>query len=614
MDTLKAEQDRGITIKSTGISLVFDSPTQDGKRVLVNLIDSPGHVDFSSEVTAALRITDGALLVVDCVEGASVQTETVTRQALAERIRPALHINKVDRAILELQLDAESLYKNLEKNIAAVNNILEAYDTGGPMGSVLVDPLKGNVSFGSGKQGWACTLPQFARALAKRNNSDPNVILKRLWGDHFYDPETKKFSSLPRSSTGKPLQRYVCQVVLDPLIRVFKASLIESAEELQPLWSMLDKIGINVPAEKKNLRGSALLTYVMRRWLPASDALVEMIVDHLPSPQAAQRYRVENLYTGPLDDECARAIRECDPAGPLVMYVSKMVPSADGKRFFSYGRVFAGTIRTGQRVRILGPDYTPGSTTDLFVNKAVQRTVLMMGRRNDAIDECPAGNTVALVGIDQYLLKSGTVTSSDTCHSITPMKFSVSPVVRVAVEPKSPADLPKLVEALKILTKPDPLIVVSTSSTGEHIIAGGGELHLEVVLGDLRTLLGDIPIIVSDPVVEFRETVSAKSSQAVLAKTQNNHNRLYLTAEPLGEELVQAVENKRINPRIQQDSNERAQILVKEFEWDANHAKKIWFFGPEPTFTNVFVDQTVGISYLEELKDGVTYVHHSIFY
>merc|ERR1719203_151780 len=235
-------------------------------------------------------------------------------------------------------------------------------------------------------------------------------------------------------------------------------------------------------------------------------------------------------------------MRKCDPRGPLMMYVSKMVPTSDKGRFHAFGRVFSGTIATGQKVRIQGPHYTPGSKEDLNV-KSIQRTVLMMGRLVEQIADVPCGNTVALVGIDAYILKSGTITTIDSAHNIADMKYSVSPVVKVAVKPKDGKDLPKLVEGLKKLSKSDPLVVCTTEESGEHVIAGCGELHVEICLKDLKDEYAQCEFTVSDPVVSYRETVSGESSQTCLAKSPNKHNRLYLTAEPLADELSKDIED-----------------------------------------------------------------------
>jgi len=286
----------------------------------------------------------------------------------------------------------------------------------------------------------------------------------------------------------------------------------------------------------------------MRKFLPAADALLEMIVLHLPSPVTAQKYRVQNLYEGPQDDECAIAIRDCDPNGPLMLYISKMVPTSDKGRFYAFGRVFAGTVKTGQKVRIMGPNYIPGKKEDLFI-KSIQRTVLMMGRSVESIEDCPCGNTIALVGIDQFLLKSGTISTSDVAHNIRVMKFSVSPVVRVAVEPKNPSDLPKLVEGLRRLSKSDPCVLCYTEESGEHIVAGAGELHLEICLKDLQDDYCGVPLRTTDPVVSYRETVTEESEKMCLSKSPNKHNRLYMKAVPMSEDLSNAIEKGDVTPR-----------------------------------------------------------------
>jgi len=354
--------------------------------------------------------------------------------------------------------------------------------------------------------------------------------------------------------------------------------------------------------DEKDLEGKALLKVVMRKFLPAADALLEMMVIHLPSPVTAQAYRAETLYEGPQDDECCMGIKNCDPNAPLMLYVSKMVPTSDKGRFYAFGRVFAGTVRSGLKVRIQGPNYIPGKKEDLFV-KAIQRTILMMGRYIEPITDVPAGNICGLVGVDQFLLKSGTLTTSETAHNLKVMKFSVSPVVQVAVEVKNANDLPKLVEGLKRLSKSDPCVLTLISESGEHIVAGAGELHLEICLKDLEEDHAGIPLKISDPVVSYRETVADKSSITALSKSPNKHNRLYLVAEPLDEEVSKAIEAGQIGPR--DDFKARARILADEHGWDVTDARKIWCFGPDTSGANLLVDQTKAVQYLNEIKDSV---------
>merc|ERR1712036_158526 len=541
-DTRKDEQERCITIKSTAISMYFEMDAKDLAFVkqekdingfLINLIDSPGHVDFSSEVTAALRVTDGALVVVDCVSGVCVQTETVLRQAIGERIKPVVFMNKMDRGILTLQLDPEELYQKFQRVVEDINVIIATYggaDEDAPMGDIQIHPSKGTVGFGSGLHSWAFSLKQFADMYAAKFKTDTTKLMRRLWGDNFYHGKEKKWKK--NSDSGCEKRAFV-QFILDPIYKVFDAIMNEKDEMTAKL---MKSTGVVLKGDDKDLKGKPLMKAFMRTWLPAGDTLLQMIAIHLPSPVTAQAYRCELLYEGPMDDEAAKGIKACDPKACLMMYISKMVPTSDKGRFYAFGRVFSGTVKTGLRCRIMGPNFVPGSKSDLYV-KQIQRTILMMGRYVEAIEDVPCGNIVGLVGVDQYLVKTGTITTFEQAHNMKVMKFSVSPVVRVAVEVKNPADLPKLVEGLKRLSKSDPMVQISTEESGEHIIAGAGELHLEICLKDLEEDHACVPIKKSDPVVSYRETVTEESSQMCLSKSPNKHNRLFMKAQPLGEDF-----------------------------------------------------------------------------
>merc|ERR1719329_267975 len=524
---------------------------------LINLIDSPGHVDFSSEVTAALRVTDGALVVVDTIDGVCVQTETVLRQAISERVRPVLMVNKVDRAILELQLPAEELYQAFCRSIESVNVIVAMYNDEA-LGDVQVDPCKGTVAFGSGLHQWAFTLKKFARTYGAKFGVDENKMMDKLWGDWYFDASRKVWTS---SDKGGTLERAFCQFIATPITTLFEAIMAEKHGKVK---KMLKAIGVELKSDEKELVGKQLLKRVMQKWLPAGDTVLEMIVLHLPSPAKAQKYRVETLYDGPLDDKTAQAIRTCDTSdgAPLCMYISKMVPTSDKGRFYAFGRVFSGKIATGQKVRIMGPNYIPGKKTELWI-KNIQRTVIMMGKYTEQVADVPAGNTCALVGVDQYLLKSGTICTEEDAHCVKTMKFSVSPVVRCAVEPKNSADLPKLVEGMKRLAKSDPMVLCYTEESGEHIIAASGELHLEICLQDLQQDFMGTEVKVSDPVVSFRETCTGKSDQTCLAKSANKHNRLYVEAESLGPELCLAIDDGTIYAGAEAKSQGRK--LADEF-------------------------------------------------
>ncbi|TVU35156.1 hypothetical protein EJB05_17030 [Eragrostis curvula] len=607
-DTCADEAERGITIKSTGISLYYEMSDdslksykgeRDGNEYLINLIDSPGHVDFSSEATAALRITDGALVVVDCIEGVCVQTETVLRQALGERIRPVLIVNKMDRCFLELQVGSEEAYQTFSRVIEITNVIMATYEDA-LLGDVQVYPEKGTVAFSAGLHGWAFTLSNFAKIYASKFGVDEAKMMERLWGENYFDPSTKKWTS--KHTGAATCKRGFVQLCYEPIKQIINTCMNDQKDKLLPI---LQKLGINMKSDEKDLRGKALMKHVMQNWLPASNALLEMMIYHLPSPAKAQKYRVENLYKGPHNDIYASSIRKCDPEGPLMLYVSKMIPASDKGRFYAFGRVFSGKVSTGMKVRIMGPNYVPGQKKDLYV-KNVQRTVIWMGKKQELVEDVPCGNTVAMVGLDQFITKNATLTNEKEVDAfpMKAMKFSVSPVVRVAVQCKIASDLPKLVEGLKSLAKSDPMVLCTVEESGEHIIAGAGELHLEICLKDLEEdFMGGAEITVSPPVVSFCETVLEKSCRTVMSKSPNKFSRLYMEARPLEEGVPKAIDEGRIGPR--DDPKVRSKILSEEFGWDKDLAKKIWCFGPETTGPNMVVDMCKGVQYLNEIKDSV---------
>ncbi len=441
---------------------------------------------------------------------------------------------------------------------------------------------------------------------------DKKKLIKRLWGDNYYNPKEKKWSTEPEDET---VQRAFCVNILEPLIKLAKTVTTGKKEVYLPF---LEKLGIKLTTEEMETTGKILMRNVMQKWIDASDALIEMIILHLPSPKVSQKYRTLYLYQGPMDDECAKAMINCDPNGPVMMFVSKMVPTSDNGRFYAFGRVFSGKIKQGDKVRILGPQYIPGKQRDFNV-KTVQRVVIMMGKKaEDAID-IPCGNTCSLVGVDDAILKQGTITTSSTAHIIRSMKYTVSPVVRVAVNAKNPADLPKLIAGLIKMSKADPLVQVINTET-EHIICGSGELHLEIRLKDLVEDYAKVPITQSDPVVPYKETVTSKSSQVCMAKSPNKHNRLFVIAEPmakspnkhnrlfviaepLDEKLVEEIDNGSI--KANDDMKVTSRLLIDKYGWEQHDAKKLWVFGPDQMGPNFLVDQTKAVQYLTEIRDSM---------
>jgi len=637
-DTRADEAERGVTIKSTGVSLAFDmlpentgNPKEiDGKAnskenfpnnplgthyetemYLINLIDSPGHVDFSAEVTAALRVTDGSIVVVDCIEGCAVQTETVLRQSLQERVMPCLFLNKVDRCILELQMEPEDMYIRFRKTVEDVNVIVATYEDEA-MGDAAVWPEKGTVAFGSGLHGWAFHVERFATIYAEKFKVEKKKMMAKLWGDAWFSAKEKKWVNVAKDG----YSRGFCQFIMTPISQMINACMAEDWDKVEKMVKTLNVALVKEDWELRDESPKKFMKRVMMKWLNAADTLLQMICAHLPSPVKAQKYRAQCLYSGPVDDEAYKAIAACDPAGPLMMYISKLIPgnvigggSASGGRFTAFGRIFSGTVKSGEKVRIQGGHYMPGSKEDLNV-KSIQRVVILMGNRVEPMNDVPCGNTCGLVGIDQYLLKTGTISTIESAHNFNDMKYSVSPVVRVAVKVKDGKDLPKLVEGLKKLSKSDPLVVCTIEESGEHVIAGCGELHVEICLKDLEEDFAQCPLIKADPVVSYRESVQEMSSVTCLSKSPNKHNRLYMTAEPIPEELTQAIEDNKggLMGAKTSDVKDRAKEWMAITGDDQNwlfDPKRVWCFGPETTGGNIVIDETQGVQYMAEIKEHI---------
>eukprot|EP01053_Blabericola_migrator_P003190 Blabericola_migrator_1__3189@NODE_1936_length_3537_cov_79_108934_g1237_i0_p1_GENE_NODE_1936_length_3537_cov_79_108934_g1237_i0NODE_1936_length_3537_cov_79_108934_g1237_i0_p1_ORF_typecomplete_len881_score73_51GTP_EFTU/PF00009_27/4_6e47GTP_EFTU/PF00009_27/3_3e03EFG_IV/PF03764_18/8_5e02EFG_IV/PF03764_18/3_1e17EFG_C/PF00679_24/1_1e15EFG_II/PF14492_6/3_6e15EFG_II/PF14492_6/3e03GTP_EFTU_D2/PF03144_25/2_5e12MMR_HSR1/PF01926_23/0_0007RsgA_GTPase/PF03193_16/1_5RsgA_GTPase/PF03193_16/13RF3_C/PF16658_5/0_0 len=614
IDNRKDEGERGITIRSTAVSLNYGADEitlkrhmeqdYDGKEFLINLIDSPGHPDFISEVDAALRVTDGALVVVDCVDGIRLQTEVVLRQAVGERIRPVLVLNKLDRLLLELSSPIEETAVMLRQKVEGFNGKLEEIVSIDPdqRFSPRMDPTRSDVSFCSGLQGWGFTLRHFARFYLKRLNMDKREdgeaqICRLLWAVHVH------FSSDdPWDTEGKlvkepnPSRTFFIVFVLRPIYRVMDMCL---KGDVKGIRSYLSRYEVDFGDVELKGEGKPLFEVVMRTWLPAADTLFEQIVLRLPSPVTSQAYRADLLYTGERDI-CLTSIEECDSSekAPLMMFVSKMIPFMDN-RFIAFGRVFSGTVRAGMEVRIQGPEYVPGTRSDMQI-RPIQRVVVMMGRTFKEVTNCPAGNIIGLIGIDQALKKIGTITTHEKAHNIRSMKFNVLPVVKYAVRPRNLIDLAKLKDGLLMLGKSDPLCVVNCMDNGQLTVAGVGELHLEICLNDLRNEYAGVDIVIDEPMVSYVESVTKTIETPKMARSANGHNTISMTVEPLTEEITRNIENEKL---VCQDPTERVQrfnnVLGIREEW----VRKIMFYGPLDKGPNIMVDETKGVAHLDEIKE-----------
>ena len=508
LDYLEEEQKRGITIKTANISLLHE---MGGRPYVINLIDTPGHVDFTGKVTRALRAIDGAVVVVDAVEEVMVQTETVTRQALQERVKPLLFINKVDRLIKELKLTPDEIQKKLIRIIRDFNNLIDMYGEKEFKEKWKVDPSKETVAFGSALHKWGFTV---------------NIAQQK--GVKFKD-------------------------VVDAY----------SKNEYQALPQLI----------------------------PLHTAILDMVVKNVPNPIEAQKYRIPKVWKGDIDSEIGQAMLNCDDKGPTVMCITQaqMDPHAG---LVATGRLFSGTIKEGDQVHLVGAkkDYR------------VQQVSMYMGAFREVVGEISAGNIAALLGLD--LARAGEtlidVTHKDIMIPFERIKYVSEPVVTIAIEPKHPKDLPRLVDAMNRLSIEDPnLVTTINKETGEYLLSGMGELHLEIAVKFLRDYGGGMEIVTSRPIVVYRESVAGQGVIA-MAKSPNKHNRFWIQVEPLEEKVIEMIEKGDL---VEEMGRKRmGNVLYKEAGWPTEEARNVWALEEHK---NIIIDLTKGIQYLREVRDMV---------
>lgn len=579
-DTREDEQERGITIKTTGISLghLYKKHGSTEEQLhLINLQDTPGHVDFSGEVTSALKVVDGALVVVDAVEGVMVQTETVVSQALNERVRPVLIINKIDRLITEMRLPPEESYEQFKKIIRDFNVLIQTYAPEEFKKEWQVDPKKGSVAFGSAYHRFGLTIPALAEIWAKKTGKPIDVLIDNFW-------QKKNFVS----------------GVLKPTYAIYELSRDGAVEELKKI---VEKLGLKIPEETWLLDPKQLAKSILEKWLPVEKAVLDMVIKFLPSPIKAVKPvsegghgRIQSAWAGDLDSDLGKSLQSCDPNGPVMIVLSKMILFR-AKRVVAMGRIFSGTLKKGAKVTAFLPGYQEGSKERKFSTN-IQTVNILMGKDVEEVGEIPAGNVVAITGLRGSFAGS-TVSTLEEVKPFKGLNFAVEPVVTISVEAKNPRELPKLVEGMQLIELVDPSIKTKINEeTGEYLLSGTGELHLEIAVKDLQDMQ-KIEVTQSEPIVTFREGIEGVSPEPVLAKSPNKHNRLWVVAEPLSKGVIDSIESAEISPYM--DPKDRATILRKH-GWSRDDAKKVWGLAPGEGGANIFVDKSKGVSYLREVE------------
>jgi elongation factor 2 len=500
MDFDPLEQARGITIDAANVSMVHEV---DGKEYLINMIDTPGHVDFGGDVTRAMRAVDGAVVVVDAVEGAMPQTETVLRQAIREGVRPVLFINKTDRLINELKVEKKDFTTRLGKIIDNVNKLIRGMDEEMYKAGWRLDAAKGTVAIGSARYNWAVSVP----------------IMKKtgIGFDQVYD---------------------YCRA--------------DKAEEL---------------AEK----------------IPLFRTVNDMVVHFLPSPIEAQKNRVMTIWHGDWNSEVGKSMAACDPNGPVALMITRIKVDPHAGEIAT-GRLFSGTLRRGLELHVSGIGGT----------NRIMQTGIFMGPRRVEVESIPAGNIAAVTGLRDAIVGS-TVSSIEGMTPFEAIKHVSEPVMTVAVEAKNMRDLPKVVEVLRQVAKEDPTLQVTINEeTGEHLLAGMGELHLDVTVTRLQRDRG-VELKTSPPIVVYRESIIGKAGP-VEGKSPNHHNRFYIEFEPLEPGVAEALKEGKISMKM--DEIERRKILM-ELGMDKEEARNIAGFYR----TNILLNMTKGIQYLRETME-----------
>ncbi|RME54886.1 elongation factor EF-2 [Candidatus Woesearchaeota archaeon] len=502
LDFHEDEQERGITIDSANVSMVHG---KEGDDYLINLIDTPGHVDFGGDVTRAMRAVDGAIVLTCAVEGIMPQTETVLRQALKERVKPVLFINKVDRLIKEVKLTPEAMSQKFMTIINNVNKLIEQLAPNEYKEKWKVNVQDGSVAFGSAFHNWALSFPY----MQKSGLTFKDII-------DAYESEGEKYKELKKKA-------------------------------------------------------------------PIHEVVLDMVVKHHPSPKEAQLYRVPKIWHGELDSEVGKALVNCDPSGPVAFVVTKIVIDKHAGEVAA-GRLFSGTVNLGDEV---------------YLNMAkkkvrVQQVSVYKGAQRVALESIPCGNIIGLVGLKGVF--AGETASTIEMEPFEAIKHIFEPVVTKSIEATTAADLPKLVEVLKQVAKEDPSIKVEINEeTGENLISGMGELHLEVIEDRIVKEKG-LKVKTSPPIVVYRETVTKRSGEFE-GKSPNKHNKFYFVVEPLEDNIYEAIKAGEL-PEMRLKKKDTA-VFDKLVELGVSHQDSKRY--SEIYKGNVLIDDTRGIVHIGEV-------------
>ena len=504
------EQERLMTVDAANLSMCH---TFGGQDYLINMIDTPGHVDFGGNVTRAMRAIDGTIVLICAVEGIMPQTETVVKQALRERVKPVLFINKCDRLILELKLSPEQIQERLSKLIVLFNQLVERVAEQEFKEKFKVNIVDGSVCFGSARENWALSLPY----MKKKN------------------------------------------VTFKDILRVFSGEVSEE-ERQEWIW--------------KNA--------------PLFEVVLDMVIKHMPNPKEAQAYRIPHIWRGDIESPFGQDLLTCNPNGKVGFVITRITIDPKFGREISAGRLFSGTVKEGMTVYLNGAKQ----------NQRVSQVYSYMGVKPESVEEAPAGNVIALGGVSGY---AGETITLEPEQPFEELKHIFEPVITKSIQPVSQQDIPKLVEILRKVAKEDPSIKVEINQeTGENLISGMGELHLEIIENRIITER-KFAIKTSAPIVVYRESILKKAPQDFEGKSPNKHNKLYFIVEPLPAEIQELIRNGHLpEGRVKKKNLEmRDKLVATGMETKVADKVKDIFHG------NLFLDGTRGIVYITEIMELV---------
>lgn len=648
LDNRPDEQERKITMKASNISLYFKSPSH--KEFLINLIDSPGHVDFSSETSAAVRLADGAIVVVDVIEGVCAQTRTILQQAYNENLKPILLLNKIDRLILERGMstnDAEEhLRRVLEQVNAVVGNIfatrvLSAEDTSPSQNqesalesaddsTLYFSPSSGNVIFGSAQDGWGFSPLVFAKMFATRLNLSVEVLNNAMWGDFFYNSKHKRCDS---GAYSKGKSSVFVQVILENIWSLYKNIMTGEAEKIP---AFCEKLRLKYrPPKTSSINRKMILKAVCMEWLPLDRAVLEKIVEIVTSPAEMFDTKIAKLGV----DKHQITFEEDDPL-KVIAFIAKMVPipyrelqacdmslknvfddyEADDQVLMGFARIYHGVLKENSKAYLVKPSYNPKlKNIEELEPVTVKRVYLMMGRNFDPIEEAHCGMIVGIWGLQKHVIKTGTLSTTLNCPSFNGLDILAPPVVRVAVEPISIEDMPKLVRGLRLLNQVDSCVQIMIQETGEHVLCVLGEVHLEKCIRDLKESFANIELKVSKPIVQFRETIILdpevktktlfNDEKSATVNTRNNACIIKMYALPLPANAVNILEKNKDELKVLMEKLEvenrsiqvtdgltevRAAVIaeLKESFGEVITDEDIWSMGPKKLSTCMLVNKS----------------------